>query len=175
MCIICRGEDLTGIKELNISGCEVVTEIPKIDGLQKLNCSYCISLTNIPKIDSLRILNCYYCDLLTTIPKMDSLQELHCYYCSSLTKIPKIDDLYYYYDWNICEMDYDTAIVTLSKIGCQWLKPSEEKLNKVITLQKYFKRYLLSNNLMNIISEISKAYYMPDNKGFYLCQREFGN
>lgn len=96
MCKICRGGDLTGIKELDCSYCDSITEIPNIEGLQKLIC-----------------------------------------------------------------------------FGCYWLNPSKEKLLKVLTLQKYFKRYLLSKHLMNIIDEVSKVYYMPGCKGFYLCEKEF--
>ena len=36
MCIICRGEDLTGLEELDIYNCQNITEIPNIEGLKKI-------------------------------------------------------------------------------------------------------------------------------------------
>ena len=38
MCIICKGEDLTGLEDFCVSYCLNITEIPNIEGLQTLNC-----------------------------------------------------------------------------------------------------------------------------------------
>ena len=156
MCIICRGESL--------------------EGLQKLYCSNCPLLTSIPVIEGLQILDCYDCPLLTEIPLIEGLQELHCHNCPQLTSIPVIEGLKYYYDhMYYTTTNYNKALIKLSENGCSWLKPSKYKLNKVITLQRYFKKTILIKNLMKIIPDITEVYYQPGNKGFYLLKEKFDN
>ena len=68
MCIICKGENLKGLRTLDCSYCRSLTNIPVIKGLKTLNCSNCPLLTNIPIIEGLQILNCSNCRLLIFIP-----------------------------------------------------------------------------------------------------------
>ena len=92
-----------------------------------------------------------------------------------LTKIPIIEGLKNYYEWSDYTKNYTEALEKLSKKGCQWILPSKEKLNKVITLQKYFKKSLLLKRLDDISNDILNLYYQPDNKGFYLMNQKFDN
>ena len=77
------------------------------------------------------------------------------------------------------ECDYETnyaeALIKLSENGCPWLKPSKEKLNKIIILQRYFKKTIMINLLMKQLNDITEVYYQPGNKGFYLLKEKFDN
>jgi hypothetical protein len=104
------------------------------------------------------------------------LKELNCSYCPLLTNIPLIKGLGYYCEWlEYTTKNYTEALEILSEKGCPWLLPSKEKLNKVITLQKYFKKSLLLKRLDDISNDILNLYYQPDNKGFYLMNQKFNN
>ena len=71
------------------------------------------------------------------------------------------------------EKSYDEALIKLSEYGCSWLKPSKEKLEKVVLLQNYFKNTLMINQLIKIIPDITECYYQPNSKGFYLMKQKF--
>ncbi len=75
-------------------------------------------------------------------------------------------------NWYSFTEDYNEAINEYSQNECPWLKPSKEKLNKVITLQRYFKKTLMINNLMKILPDITEIYYRPGLKGFYLLKQK---
>ena len=106
MCIICRGENVIGLTELNCYKCPILTSIPHIEGLQILRCSNCPLLTSIPHIEGLLVLDCSNCSLLTSIPDIQGLQFVLCRGCpflnhiqnpdfqSNLTKIERIQQWY---------------------------------------------------------------------------------
>jgi uncharacterized protein involved in tolerance to divalent cations len=166
---------IEGLRVLDCYKCPLLKSIPVIEGLQRLYCSNCPLLTSIPVIEGLQILNCSYCPQLTSIPVIKELQVLCCYNCPLLTSIPVIKGLKYYYSWLNYGTNYNEALIKLSENDCPWLKPSKEKLNKVITLQKYFKKTIMINSLMKIIPDITEVYYQPGNKGFYLLKQKFDN
>ena len=175
MCEICREESLEGLQELDCYYCSQLIEIPLIEGLQKLFCYNCPLLTEIPLIEGLHELFCYNCPLLTEIPLIEGLQELYCWNCQLLTKISEIDKLKYYWNNYYCKSDYTKALIKLSKSGCPWLKLSKKRLNKLIILQRYFKKTIMINLLMKQLNDIIEVYYQPGNKGFYLLKEKFDN
>jgi len=93
MCIICRNEIKTDIKDLDCSGCQEIKEIPIINGLQALICNDCPLLSSIPIINGLQTLSCRNCPLLTAIPLINGLQAIDCSECPLLTGIPFINGL----------------------------------------------------------------------------------
>ena len=188
MCILCRDENLTGLKELKC--CQHIINIPNIKGLQKLDCSN-TQIREIPNIEGLKILDCKNTQI-REIPNIKGLQILYCWN-TQIREIPNIEGLIKLYCYNtqireipnikgLKELDCDNTQITkipnikgckISARHCHWLNPSEEKLLKVITIQRFIKRYLLGKHFINIIDEVSKVYYMPGCKGFYLSQKAF--
>ena len=189
MCIICR-EDLTGFKELRLSWCLYITKIPHIKGLKYLYCSYA-NITEIPNIEGLKYLECSYTNI-TEIPNIEGLRVLDCSY-TNITEIPHIKELRVLSceNTNITEIPSikglqrvycaNTNITEIPNIegcqiyasNCKWLNPPQERLDKVIRLQKWFRRYLLYMKLTNLIPEIIKIYYAPKMKGYMLNKRKF--
>jgi hypothetical protein len=179
---------IDGSQELNCSNCPLLTNIPHIDGLQELYCSNCPLLTNIPHIDELQELNCSYCPLLTDIPLIYGLKRLDCSNCPLIVNIPQIDSLQSLFCFdcrlltslnvNIANLNY------LLAYGCIWLRYKNphfnESINKLIILQKWFKKLYMSRKLKRIIPQIIPLYYHPDAKGGYFdklkilqCFQEF--
>lgn len=107
-------------------------------------------------LKGLRDLTCFYCPLLTKIPLIKKIKYLNCSNCPLLTEILLREELDYLY----CD-------------NCLWLKPSKEKLNKLIILQKYFKKTTMINLLIKQLDDITEVYYQPGNKGFYLLKQQF--
>ena len=241
MCIICKGKDLTGLKELDVSFCQNITEIPHIKGLQQLYCNNTnitkipdfyasktsglneddapdfyasktsglneddapnikglaylncrnTNITKIPNIIGLQMLDCWNTDI-TEIPNIEGLRELYCEYTNiteiphietlemlncdntNITKIPHIEGLINLWcsNTNITEIPNIEGCMIFSK-ECKWLNPPQERLDKVIRLQKWFRRYSLYMKLINIIPEITKIYFTPGMKGYMLNKRKF--
>ena len=190
MCIICKGEDLTGLKYLNVYDCQNITEIPNIEGIKEL-CCWNTNITKIPYIKGLKILHCFNTNI-TEIPHIKGLKELMCgntkiteiqhieglkkLGCRStnITEIPHIEGLKYLdcSHTNITEIPNIEGCKIYSH-KCKWLTPPQERLDKVIRLQKWFRRYLLSNKIINIIPEITKIYFIPGMKGYMLNKKKF--
>ena len=123
MCIICTGE-YHGRTEINCR-CPLITEIPVIPGLQRLDCWECPLLTKIPVIPGLQTLVLGWCPNIREIPLIPGLQELNCWHCPLLTKIPVIPGLQF--------LDY---------YNCPWVKPSPEKLDLLVFLQRKIRKIL---------------------------------
>jgi hypothetical protein len=197
MCIICDGEDLTGLQELYCSDCPQITNIPYIDGLQFLYCYNCPLLYNISEINGLHILDCDQCPLLADIPHINSLQILDCSNCPLLTNIPLINDLRTLdcsgcpllttipntnnlstLDCSYCRSFtelFDTSIRYVEKTGCVWLSSDpnfEQSMKKLIFLQQWFRRMGLSLRLKKLIPLIVPLYYHPAARGGYLDKLE---
>ncbi len=170
--------DFINLKTLACGGCTMLTSIPKIHGLQKLCCAECHNLTKIPHIDELQKLECFRCPNLVTIPYIEGLQELNCSDCPSLTNIPIIEGL----QQLIC---YDCRLLTnipfienLQMIvcyNCPWLNVKntdfDNNIVKLVKLQQWIKRILLSKKLKKIIPQLVPLYYHPDAKGGYLDKK----
>ena len=188
MCILCSGKDTSNLKTLYC--CSHVTEIPIIPGLKILDCRN-TQITEIPIIPGLKSLVCdstliteipiihrlenLVCNntLITKIPIIEGLKKLDCRN-TQITEIPVIPELQ---DLN-CS---NTLIIKIPVIedtfiysnNCYWLDISDDKLNKVIKLQKFFKKHLLIKHLLQIIPEIEEIYYTPGYKGFYLSKLRY--
>src|SRR5437773_2058455 len=123
-----------------------------------LDCSKCPFLTLIPIIPGLHELYCSECPMLTEISIIPGLKKLECCWCPLLTEIPKIDGL-----------------KSLICYYCKWLRVENEnfddQLKKVIVLQRWFKKVLLSKNMVKLIPQLMPLYYHPESKGGYLHKR----
>jgi hypothetical protein len=209
MCVICRGESLEGLTELNCGKCIVLTSIPIIEGLKRLDCHSCPNLTNIFCPSSLKCLKCYSCEKLVNIefPHGGCLEILDCSDCISIVKLPKID----------IELELNceccTSLTTiLSEFiedcraeGCHLLtyvgaddvqsfasdsnwvfvktiyedddilcrRDFDERICKLINLQRIVRRYLLRLRLNKIIPLISEIYYSPGCRGAWIAEKNF--
>jgi hypothetical protein len=71
--------------------------------------------------------------------------------------------------WNI------TDIKTLDCSGCPWISKGkqgfEERIQKLIVLQRWYRRMMLYRNYLIRIDEIVPIYYHPDCKGGYFAKR----
>ena len=111
-----------------------ISSIPNLENLQKLDCTDCIFLKTIPHIVGLKKLYCNNCNIIS-IPHIVGLKILECKNCNLLTSLPAIKDLR-----------------TLDDSNCPWINPEEEKINKLIILQKWFDRYLKRKKLDETIN-----------------------
>lgn len=66
MCKICDGNYNDETNELDIRGCQIVSELPVLPQLEKLLCSS-TNITEIPVLPVLKELYCDDCTSLTTI------------------------------------------------------------------------------------------------------------
>lgn len=161
---------------LQISICDDLKSIPYIESITDLQISGCSALTKIPKLPNLINLSCNANPRITEIPYIKGLQTLMCHSCDMLTYIPKIDNLRATgYPLDEYVTDYETILKNISAEGCPWLKPSEDRLNKLIKLQKWVKRLQLSKKLETIIPDIVKIYYTPGMKGYKLAESRFNS
>lgn len=168
------------LETLTCSDCQILTTIPIIDSLRDLCCNSCTNITSLPEIlcleklrccgtgiteipvlegtndpssHGLRIINCSETNI-KTIPHITGLHELSCYGCRNLTHIPYIKGLY---KLNIqdtcvtsipCKYIIDRITIDVSK----WIYPETEDINKIITLQKWFRESNRHNRLMSRIN-----------------------
>ena len=142
MCKICD-KTYDGNKTVLIC-CRNVTEIPGLPKLVYLNCEN-TKITEIPVLPNLRILDCSNTKIIE-IPLLPKLERLYC----SNTKIieipllPKLERLY-------C---YNTKITEIPNIpncyivanNCVWLKPSADRINKLVKLQKWMRSNINKRN-----------------------------
>ena len=149
-----------------------IKKIPNIEGLKELDVIYCMNITKISHITGLQILNCSHTNI-TEIPNIKGLQRLYCNN-TNITEIPNIKGLEKLCckNTNITDVPYIEGCYIWS-YGCKWLNPPQYRLDKVIRLQKWFRRYSLLTKIINIIPEITKIYYAPKMKGYMLNKRKF--
>jgi hypothetical protein len=158
MCAICRGELKGDEKEINVSHCDILKEIPRMNNLLILYCNNCYELTKIPIMNNLIELHCYNCPLLTNIPKINTLTVIDCANCLSLTDIPILPNLLKLY----CE--YCPLLLSIPhtryscKYNCKWLNITNEQLNRLTLSQKIVKRYL---NRKKFIIRLELVKHLP--------------
>ena len=92
-------------------------------GRTEIFCYKCPLLREIPVIPGLQTLFLVHCPLLTEIPAIPRLRKLYCCDCPLLTKIPVIPGL---------------EVLCFS--NCPWLKPSPEKLDLLVFLQRKIRK-----------------------------------
>ena len=197
MCILCdrNNKEIKNIEELVIN-CNKITKIPYIKGLKKLTCSECLNLEIIvADIKSLEILYCSGCPKLKFIPKFKKLKELECSY-TNITKIPYINTLRELDCGDCPNIKEVPRMKSLKKLLCSrcdsllsinsndknknikiwsfdnsvWL--NNENLEKIKILQKYIKKYTLSNRMLKIINKLVPIYYHPECKGGYFIKKD---
>ena len=104
-----------------------------------------IEIQQLSDYDSIVYINCSN-NRLTSLPQNlpESLQKLYCSYCPLLTSIPEE------FGRNVVTDQHEGSkspeikgLQELSCYKCPWLKPSKEKLDKIIILQNYFKNTLM--------------------------------
>ena len=140
--------NIKGIEVLIIENCTSLTSIPNIEGLKVLDCTNCTSLTSIPNILGLRELRCCDCTSLTSIPNILGLEELDCSGCTSLTSIANIEGLE--------RLDCDR---------CTWINPDQTRIERLIRLQNWFKRYQLRIKINKFIPLFTEYWFSPDGPG----------
>ena len=96
-------------------------------------------------IEGLIEIDCSDCTSLTSIPNIEGLEKLTCYGCTSLTSIPNIKGL--------------------ESKGCPWINPNQERMNKLIKLQRWFDRYLLSIKIDKFIPIFEIYWFSPEGPG----------
>jgi hypothetical protein len=152
--------DQIDMVSLDTNGCDSLIHIPLIPGLQILDCGKCKSLTCLPQIPGLRSLFCWDCVSLIEIPLIPGLEELYCDRCESLTSLPQIPGS-------------ETFIYS---VGCKWLNINnpcfEENVKKLIKIQRWARKILLSLRLTNLIPKLMPIYYHPDSKGGYFHKKQ---
>ena len=108
------------------------------------------SLTNISDIREQSSLN----------RNMKSLNFLQCQYCPILTSIP--------------QKKYEI----LRRFGSRWIYdkdsvPYKNNLQKLVELQKWFRKRLLYNKFMRLIPIITEIFYSPGCRGKRIAEKEF--
>ncbi len=170
---------IKGLKKLYCSACPLLTNIPLIEGLKELYCTKC-PITNIPLIIGLEILDCSYCSDLINIALILELKKIYCSFCPKLTEIPYTSrSLLKKLDCSFCNILTDIPLNKELKIdcfGCKWIKKGniyyEDNIRKLIKLQKWYKKILLSNRLNKLIPQLIPLYYNPHAKGGYLHKKK---
>jgi len=161
MCIICRKEYNVNLTILNCSNCQTLTSIPELPNLTILNCSNCKSLTSIPNLPSLTELDCSNCKSLTNVPNLSNLIRLYCSNCPLLKSVPKSLTSLTHLECFACPLL--TTIPNnnfryINKSNCKWLNPSNNRLNKLILIQRKCKKYIQKRRETIILSLIP---YLP--------------
>ena len=157
MCLICKNENLEGLKELYCGNCPQLNFIPLIKGLKELTCWGCPLITFIPIIKGLKKLTCYNCPQLISIPNIEELTKLNCYNCPLLTFIPNISKLKNIYCINCPNLMYHpisiiTTNLTLPFKTCKY--KTSIKMNKLYNnIYKLWKNYKLKKYIFYLIKE----------------------
>ena len=70
MCIICEGQDISGLKILDCCGCTNLQSLPRLpDSLKCLSCEGCTNIQTLPHLPNLLVeLYCGGCINLQTLP-----------------------------------------------------------------------------------------------------------
>jgi small GTP-binding protein len=145
-------EKLVQLTELDLSGCERLTELPgleKLIQLKKLDLSRCEWLTELPgleKLVQLTRLKLSGCSQLTELPgleKLVQLTELELSGCRSLTALPSLDNL--------------TQLTRLDLSGCG-ITALPESLRNLKSLRKLDLCYLSLKALPDWLPEIAEKF-----------------
>ena len=107
------------------------------------------NITELTNTEDVEILCCRGCTSLTSIPNIEGLKKLRCDGCTSITSIPNIKGLQY-----------------LDCNDCPWIEPDQDRMNKLIKLQKWFYRYLLSIKINKFVSPFKEFWFSPDGPGY---------
>lgn len=151
------------LETIEFYDCPSLTQIQLSQNLQTLLCSHCPMLSNISLTNwedfKMETILCYDCHSLTQIPYFPNLKELICHDCPLLTdiSIPMINRL-----------------LTFVHSGCDWLKCShgfDQKIEKLVVLQKWFKKIYLSKRIIKLIKQLVPIYYHPKAKGGYFHKK----
>ena len=49
--------------------------------------------------------------------------------------------------------------------GCPWIEPDQERIDKLIKLQRWFDRFLRRKSIEKIIPKVSEYWFSPDGPG----------
>ena len=97
----------------------------------------------------------------TSTPETSLLKKLNCSYCPLLLYNKKsiIDNIEF-----------------IECFGCKWINKNnveyEYNINKLIILQKWFKRIITSKRLKKLIPKLMPLYYDPESKGGYFHKKK---
>ncbi len=164
-------ERIERLQKLYCSDCPLIIEIPKFTGLKHLDCRNCLSLRVIPMLINLEVLFCSHCPLIKEIPLFRRLKKLDCSNCRSLTNLPSR-----YWSFVRTEKLQYEKMDLFDCSECKWLniqnKEYQNNIKKLIFLQKWIRRILLSKKIITLIPCIIPLYYHPDAKGGYYHKKK---
>lgn len=152
------------VLELYLINCPNLSEINGSCGLTYLYLLSCPKFVKIPQLKNLKCLVCLDCDSLTKIPMIKGMETIRCVGCRLLTQIPQHSRKHSY------------GVKTLYQVtvtDCHWSELSKEKkemrdqIEKLVKLQKWYRRMMLSRRLTKLIPCLMPIYYHPQAKGGY--------
>ena len=143
---------------MQCSDCPNLETIVESDKITELHIERCPKIKKIPQLKNLKSLDCHQCPSLTTIPLIKGLVDATFVDCRSLISIPQNSKVHSH---GIKSLRY------LRVIDCHWssIQKSEsvmsDQIQKLITLQQWFRKQILGRRLTRLIPWIMPLYYHP--------------
>lgn len=162
---------------LNILNCPRIKRIPLLPKLETLELNSCQAISNIPDMSYMKSLTCINCHHISNITGLISLENLEIHNCKLIKRISNfknIESIYVSSLHMLTELP-DVCIDHLKIIDCKWIRGDSEyenNINRLIKLQKWFKKCIFIKRFINIIPKLIPLFYHPDAHGGYIHKRD---
>ena len=89
-----KNEQVEKVYGLDLSNCENIVDVSKLNIVHTLNLSHCVGITDASKLNNVHTLNLSGCKNVTDVSMLGNVHTLNLSYCVNITDISKLGNVH---------------------------------------------------------------------------------